>query len=528
MDRKSTIDRPTVDPVRNERLIKANQRLLQMMSSGMSVADMARLLNADDLLELEVQGKKTAYSFDARAFLADIGSGKRHITLPEKMAHTNDVLVPSDTNNGIIRTGEGKELHLGEVIPRTRYLTELLTDMEVEYQLLHGGIDENMMRKLPYNAFFIPELGKLVLVCDQTDNATYIVHAVPEGETWKDSTKKKKSQLHGEIDQGRASIVRWNSDVDIWKNQVLDRLVDNQEPAVQLEETKKKTEYETATAEWVWLKKDTEMTVEGNGRIMTVKMARLSRVLTELKKKYPEKFKRMYPLDAVYRKPRNHVHVSIIEMVQAELDKYPPKPDGWETIYNLKVVTTSHYTTIRKIIAPYRKSHPEWFKKYMMSTGNIREHLSPELVEIVLDSRSEYPDREEGWYTISSLETEVIRRHKDVFRAELDAAIDLYPDDKKVMYDQLRRPAIHYGPKIVEYVRTKIQNRNESPRGWRTIPSLAVDYDTPEIVVQELLQQFIATNPGDVGEYEDKSDGIIRKTYSLRAQRWLQDRLQID
>jgi hypothetical protein len=94
---------------------------------------------------------------------------------------SEEIITPPDQLNesGILQ-GEGG-FEDKKIIPRLLTLMYILeTDFEIDIKdesrvhLTEGKIDDQMIRKSPYVRVYIPELNRVVYVCDEEENVTYV------------------------------------------------------------------------------------------------------------------------------------------------------------------------------------------------------------------------------------------------------------------------------------------------------------------------------------------------------------------
>ena len=107
--------------------------------------------------------------------LDQIASINRYITL-ESSAHP-DVITPPDQRVIDLQGGE-KKFEKTELLPRLTTLLYLLeTDFNIpkeNIRLVRGSVSSAMVRHEPYYRIDIPELNRLVYLCDEQGNATYV------------------------------------------------------------------------------------------------------------------------------------------------------------------------------------------------------------------------------------------------------------------------------------------------------------------------------------------------------------------
>lgn len=128
-------------------------------------------------------------------------------SLPERCIEVAQVIVPSDTrSNPIKRKGGGGFVRKRERIPRTLYVIETLQALGLQYDLYAGKNTATMMRKMTYLGFFVKSLNKLILVCDESSNLTFVVHNLDRPVESYFGMKKSQFLL-----TGTANYIKWQS-----------------------------------------------------------------------------------------------------------------------------------------------------------------------------------------------------------------------------------------------------------------------------------------------------------------------------
>ncbi len=227
-----------LSPEQESRRQELERKLLALLRPGVRLEDVADILDARDcLISVPGHGRRpSALRFDVQAFV-DRELGKlRPLKLPDDIDTSDEVLIPPDAAEVVIGQGEGR-LEEKVVIPRTRYLIELLTEMNLDYSIKSGRVDKaTMMRGQTYVAFFIPALKKIVLVCNEEGNRTFVVHRV---ETTKDITSYTaltKEELKDLKPDAEVTNVIWPASGDtanvvaVWKELVKNQLLTAPQP----------------------------------------------------------------------------------------------------------------------------------------------------------------------------------------------------------------------------------------------------------------------------------------------------------
>ena len=88
------------------------------------------------------------------------------------------VIPPQPNSHSEIRSGSGQGIEEKKLIPRLLTLLYILeTDFEImkeQVKITAGKVTPEMMRKTPYVRVEIPDIGRIVYICDEEGNASYV------------------------------------------------------------------------------------------------------------------------------------------------------------------------------------------------------------------------------------------------------------------------------------------------------------------------------------------------------------------
>ena len=175
---------------------ETNQKLENLLKQSIGIEEIAKLLNAEEFLSVDSDGlKEPVISFDAKAFIdREIRSGT-FLKLPDAIQKIDSTILPPDESEVVV-TGNGSGFEKKEIIPRSFYLIEVLTNLKQKYSIIEGVNTGNMMREQSYKIFLLPDLQKLVLVNDEEGNATFIIHDVEDtASEWVDYSSLTKEEI---------------------------------------------------------------------------------------------------------------------------------------------------------------------------------------------------------------------------------------------------------------------------------------------------------------------------------------------
>lgn len=192
-------------------------------------------------------------------------------------------------------------------------------------------------------------------------------------------------------------------------------------------------------------------------------------------------------------------------------------PHGWRTSNSLCVELSTNGNFIGKIIKKYRASNPEYFAKYKIEKGQVREHYSPELVSIINDEVQQFkktPEAPTGWKTITALSEELGLNYITVGKIA-KKYIQNSPEDVKWFKTKSGRSLEHYSPELIKTITRHIESTAWAPIGWKTKLALSRDLLVSVDFIKRVINKYkVEANQDYFKEYRDANGGDIREHYS--------------
>ncbi len=422
----------------------------KLLNSGVNLHQLAELLGAEDFLETRGSGRRkhgTVTSINVSEFVSWVvqsSSRQKHaVSFPVHMATLGDVILPPDKQE--IRTGSGTGFEMAEYIPKTRYLIDLLSEMGLQYSVVDGTNTENMMRQLSYKAFLLPQIGKMVLVCDEGGNATFVVHAPSLEGAWKKFIQMKKSELYSLENEGTLESIFYHNDMGGWKDQIQQALG--------------KTEKTETERKWYTQKKIAKM--------LGINPYKVEMYFSQLRGVRPESFENRYSGN---RKLAEHADESILRYIE-EHDG-PQPPEGWITANAISKIVGKTGVWVKNRI----DQHP-----HIAGRFRGRTYGSPEFVRVLKgESLEATGDVEEGWLTEReiTLKTGVDQYYlwKQWSKLYLEAHRELTPVERLKPNGNV---ALHYPPELWREFQKSMDERKATvaPEGWKTLRHMSSDFN---------------------------------------------------
>lgn len=138
-----------------------------------------------------------------------------------KFVEVDEVILPTPPSSKPFKPGPEDYREIFKKIPRYKILIKLLEYYRItveRYYIVKGKLPADMVREEQYMMVVIPELKKMVLVCDQVSNGTFVVHYPTEHPEEFYRLSKEILRLLPMVTE-----IVWSNE-ERWKNQILDNL----------------------------------------------------------------------------------------------------------------------------------------------------------------------------------------------------------------------------------------------------------------------------------------------------------------
>lgn len=469
--------------------IETNKRLCELLfQRGVSMQEIARILGAEEFIRIEKVGenKPPVVRFDVQGFVDKEVEKGTFLTLPESFTQEENVIIPPDSGE-TIQSGTGEnEYEKPGIIPRSRYLAEVLTDLHQPYRVVSGKNLKNMVRSLSYQIFIIPGLRKMVFVNDEQGNMTFIVHDVDEGE-YREFAGKSKDRLR-DLEGTQVTSLRNASDSEEWKQKMLSVL-----------EMKDAGNAPVGKVPEGWF------TNKELAAMLKVNRDTTERIIERLEKEHPEWVQTFH--SRTKKRFSRFCSPEMVVQVTAEIEKRADAPEGW--VYMLKLVSDSGLSlpVINRMVEKERKGHPDWFHLYLTENKKYIEHFHPDLVAIVHEAASDYLEKVPlGWEHATALAKRFDSDRSTILRLAENER-EKHPEWFKT-YVILGGESEHYHPDLVTLITDTLGKRVEAPAGWYTYTAAAEEVGIDPITLRKFLKKkqiTKETHPEMVGDYLTKN-----------------------
>lgn len=203
-------------------------------------------------------------------------------------------------------------------------------------------------------------------------------------------------------------------------------------------------------------------------------------------------------------------HHEVMRIVKSRVEKrVEHAPEGWVTMPTLVNLSggTSYYS-INKIINPYRKTNPDWFKIYLANSGQTIEHISPELLEIITKDLENLASRvfaPEGWRTMNGFMLFLKRKAPEAVINIVDRYRKTNPDWFKQYKNLKGKIDEHFSPELQTIVIKELEERVTAPEGWKTAGGLVDLINRDDKFIRKKAQTYRELHPDWFKMYVDKS-----------------------
>lgn len=499
-----------------------NLRLRSLLGPGAPLAEIARMLGAEDLLQTQPgRGKEPVLRFDVRAYVQREAEKSASLRLPDEFIKLKTTVLPPDKGE-TIKPGSGKGVEAKQIIPRSRYLAEVLTELNQPYRVVTGTNRPNMVRRESYQAFVVSGLARIVLVNDEEGNVTIVIHSAQEGEheVLMEMTKDELRDLGEE----KVQPFDYPGDVEQYKVKLKELLTmefrkgksspDN--PFVRVEG--EKGEIELAPPGWKH-----EL---GVSLYLGVSRKRVAALIERVMEDH-------LPQSKTYRNEKGqalkYYSPDLIEHVRKVLEQeLTPAPDGWRTYNQLADELNVNPQTTERLINAYHETHPESVVSYMGEWGRVGKFASPELVRIVRENIGLRVKPPEGWKIAGELIDLSRAIRTDDVRAMAEAQRMEHPEWFKRYANKQRMLEDHFHPELVAFIEREIAEKPErAPAGWMGVKPLADELGVDSSMVKRIAEIQTQTHPdwmhfyiglGGVAKHmHPELVAIIRKEISGRS-----------
>lgn len=460
-----------------------DQQVRALLKDGSSLKQIATALGAEafyDTIERSRSGNPVDH-FSVKGFVDHQISSGKFLRLPQRITETNEVILPSDSNE--IITGSGTGMEQKKMVPRNQAIMELLSNLGLEYEIVDGVNSPNMFRKSVYRIYSVDKLAKLVFVNDEEDNATYIIHA-EKGESWQNFARLTKNQLQ-ELPTDRYRKIRYPSDIEKWKADLEASLTEQRFPLIEQEEPSdgEKKEYSLAPVGWY-----TRTTLADKLGTAHSVIKRISDIYKgDEEKRYNHWFHDYYNESS--RTPREYLHPDLVAIISADLNSREFPPQGWVNNHSLTTKWNVANETIKKLSRELSKDNPEWIKPYKDLTKKMVDHFHPDLVAKINEELRLKEKAPKGWMNRWSLSEKLGIAFTTVERLAKPFK-ETHKEWFKEYFDPMNKLVEYFHPDLVSFIEKSVEQREYAPKGWMNRKEIAKKFDITFDLVTSMLAEY--------------------------------------
>lgn len=261
------------------------------------------------------------------------------------------------------------------------------------------------------------------------------------------------------------------------------------------------------------------MTAHTTADAINVTFSAVKNEAEKFRTKNPEWFK-------IFRNMQNRVkeHYSP-ELVKVIRDKYKGTPfasDGWITFNVLAKQIGIDPATLKKYAEKYRPSHSDQFKELRIERiGAFREHISPELAEILFNEYGKTEAAPGDWLTaekfhkIAGIDKDIIKQLAENYRED-------YPEWFGFYKNKSGQKAEHYHPDLLRIIKEEFK-KSKAPEGWLILSHLVAKLGLHQKIIKKAAERFRLEHPEWFAVY--RSGRGMREYYSPELIKLIGDRI---
>lgn len=190
---------------------------------------------------------------------------------------------------------------------------------------------------------------------------------------------------------------------------------------------------------------------------------------------------------------KNKIKDLLVEEIGCSVDA----PEGWITPVKLATLLGLNSGSIEAIVRKYKKSNPDWLKRYATMRGDVAIHYSPELVEMIkkkLNERELVPLVPDGWLNLAAfslkagIAPQTLRAYVESYRQD-------YPQWFGNYRNHLNQQVEHLHPDLVDTVYREVKKTELAPAGWLTKNAFAQKSGITFDAIQNKVEKYRIDHP---------------------------------
>lgn len=478
--------------------------------------------------------EKILISKDIIDFLIPQIEGEGEEKDPVVIKYIGETILPTKDGKGLENgSGNGYEK---KIIPRLETLVEMIEKEGVsreDYCCLAGKNKENMLRSESYVMVIIPELEKMVFVCNEEGNATFVIHDAPDMEDLQKIKSGEETEMNERspefyyrmtkenlrtLNQAAeiVSVINWSE--NNWPERIEEELTKDLKNSLTGAEIKEIIEAGDKAGKKIKILKAEssyyEVAPPGWMRINRIpgSKKRIARIANEFRKTHPEWFK-------VYKEQlsnwkREHLAPELVDIIKKEVEKYETVPQGWLSAGEIANKVDKDWSFVRSRLEEYKKTNPEWFKKCYPKKGGIALYCAPEFADLISAAASKYESAPINWKTRWNLAKKFSVDFSTIGRL-FNEYKKTHPEWIKEYVDSVGKVAEFCSPELVKIIEEDIAKREKAPEGWIIKKELCKKLNISHTMLMREIEKYEKNYPDLFKIYADDHNQP-RKHYSLR------------
>ncbi|MDD3965371.1 MAG: hypothetical protein PHD99_04985 [Candidatus Moranbacteria bacterium] len=427
----------------------------------------------------------------------------RNLIVSQTEMRDTVILPPQEGKGGII-SGSGAGVERKKLIPRLLTLLYILENdlgytlsqegEETSIRITEGTTTDEMMRQHPYYRVLIESLNRVVYLCEEEGNASYIldteVLAVPI-EQLDVRNKNAFNDLIKETPEAGRRLIQ----SPLWRKKMVAYLTEEFFAEVNSkDEGEKQTTVNIPQSDFVprvevpRKKAGWESASGLRGKISSDYYKSIMAFVEQFRVEHPEWFEKQ----KARGKEAEHYHPDLVQKIMEHFTSVPQKKEGWESAGSFHNRKIADFYVIKTFAEQFRVEHPEWFEKQKTNSKEA-EHYHPELVEKIMEHFTSILQKKEGWESASSLWNRTSSGKKP-----MAILVDEFRVEHPEWFEKQKasgKEAEHYHPELVEKIMEHFTSIPQKKEGWESANGLRDKISSDYKPIAIFVEQFRVAHP---------------------------------
>jgi len=183
--------------------------------------------------------------------------------------------------------------------------------------------------------------------------------------------------------------------------------------------------------------------------------------------------------------------------VWREYSSIGPPQEGWLTYSKAgRLLRTHNNKNVEKLAQPHKETNPEFFANFRINKGKgaVREHISPQLVEILAQQVNNIPHVEEGWDTKEGL-IKILGMGDNSVNVRLSEYRENHPEYFQLFKSPNGRILEYISPELRSILQSQREGFTSPEEGWLSYAILAQDLGVTTVTTRKITEKYKKSYP---------------------------------